>query len=132
MLDLLEQFAIIAEEPADALLDDERLQDADGEMRLAHSNRSGKQQAVALGGRGISVDEAARHEMSGGKRRIGSRESGLISYRKSNARNGEVCAPVPINAVTRSSCRQSQGSAAERPSGWRTIRIPIPSHLGQG
>src|SRR5271165_4663252 len=58
VLDLLEQLAVVTEEPADAFLDDQRLQDADGEMGFAYSDRSGKQQAMPLSGRRISVDKA--------------------------------------------------------------------------
>ena len=51
MLDFLEQLAIVAEEAADALFDDEGLENADGEMGFADADGASEEKAASSGGR---------------------------------------------------------------------------------
>ena len=60
---------------------DKGLQDADSQVRFAHADGSGEQQAVAFGGNRISVDEPARRYVARGERGICSGEARLVAVK---------------------------------------------------
>ena len=71
VLDVLEQLAVVGEEPFDAALADQAAKDADGEMRFAHADGAGEEQAFAGGVYRVCLDKFAGVLVSAGDGGVG-------------------------------------------------------------
>src|SRR5579859_5472761 len=82
VLDLLEQFAVVAEEAAYTFFENEGVQNADGQVSCADADGARNQQAASFGRDRIAIHELARDERGRGQRSISFPETGIVAIER--------------------------------------------------